>query len=76
MSDWRKFIDASRETPLLDATFKGTGVHVSAVLARVAAGLSPEEIAREIPAISQEGVLAALAYAAQVARWRTVSTPS
>jgi uncharacterized protein (DUF433 family) len=76
MADWRKFIEASRETPLLDARFKGSGLPVSVVLARVAAGLSPDEIAREFPAVTSEGVLAALAYASQFAQWRTVSTPS
>lgn len=76
MADWRKFIDASRETQLLDARFKGSGLPVSKVLARVAAGLSPEEIAREIPTVTPDAVLAALAYAQQFAQWRTVSTPS
>jgi len=47
---------------------KGTRVLVTVVLDAVAAGLTPAEIVRQYPAITEEGVRAAAAYGAWLAK--------
>jgi uncharacterized protein (DUF433 family) len=50
------------------ACVKGTRIPASVILDNLAAGLSPEEILDEYPSLPREGVRAAIAYAAQLAR--------
>lgn len=52
------------------ACIRGTRVQVSAVLDNLAKGLSVEQIVAEYPALAPDDVLAALAYAADLARER------
>lgn len=50
------------------AVLAGTRIPVSVVLDCLAAGMSVEEIVAEFPALDSAAVLAALGYAAQLAR--------
>jgi len=53
------------------ACIRGTRVQVSVVLDSLAEGLSVEQVAAEYPSVAPEDVLAAVAYAADLARERT-----
>jgi uncharacterized protein (DUF433 family) len=57
------------------ACIRGTPVMVSVVLDNLAAGLSPTEIVRSYPSLQPDDVAAAMAYAAELARERVVTTP-
>jgi uncharacterized protein (DUF433 family) len=48
---------------------------VSVVLDNLAAGLSMKDILESYPSLSEEGVQAAIAYAAELARERVVALP-
>ena len=52
---------------------KGTRVMVSVVLDNVAAGVSEDEILRSYPSLTREDLRAAIAYAAELARERSVA---
>jgi uncharacterized protein (DUF433 family) len=57
------------------ACIRGTRVLVSVVLDNLAAGLDTAEILRNYPSLQPDDVAAAMAYAADLARERVVSTP-
>jgi uncharacterized protein (DUF433 family) len=50
------------------AVVKGTRIMVSVILDALAAGLSEEEILREYPTLNSDGIRAAAAYGAELAR--------
>ncbi|MEM8903367.1 MAG: DUF433 domain-containing protein [Actinomycetota bacterium] len=50
------------------ATIRGTRVTVSVVLDSLAAGMTAEEIITGYPALTVEGIRAAIAYGADIAR--------
>ena len=54
------------------ACIKGTRVMVSVILDNLVAGLTSKEISHSYPSVSQEGIQAAIAYAADLARERIV----
>ncbi len=56
------------------ACIKGTRIMVSVILDNLAAGISPEEILKSYPSLSSEDIHAAIAYAAELAKERVVST--
>ena len=56
------------------ACIKGTRIMVSVILDNLAAGVSPEEILKSYPTLSSEDIQAAIAYAAELAKERVVST--
>jgi uncharacterized protein (DUF433 family) len=56
------------------ACIKGTRIMVSVILDNLAAGISPEEILKSYPSLSSEDIQAAIAYAAELAKERVVST--
>jgi len=56
------------------ACIKGTRIMVSVILDNLAAGISPEEILRSYPSLNSEDIKAAIAYAAELAKERVVST--
>jgi uncharacterized protein (DUF433 family) len=58
------------------AVIKGTRVPVSVILDCLAAGMSVEEILAEYPSLTLEGVRAAAAYGAILAREELVPLPS
>ena len=57
------------------ACIRGTRVMVSVVLDNLAAGLSTADIVRSYPSLQPGDVAAAVAYAAELARERVVTTP-
>ena len=54
----------------------GTRVLASVLIDNVAAGISPDEILKSYPTIKAEDIRAALEYAAELARERTVFIPT
>lgn len=68
MEGWEKHISVDPAICHGKPCLRGTRIMVSVVLDNLAEGLSPEEIVREYPPLTQEGVRAALAYAATLAR--------
>jgi uncharacterized protein (DUF433 family) len=68
MTDWHDRIATDPTVCHGKPCIRGTRVMVSVVLDNLAAGLEPDEIAREYPPLTPEDVRAALAYAAALAR--------
>ncbi len=58
------------------ACVKGTRIMVSVVLDNLAAGVKTKEILSSYPSLTEEDVQAAIAYAADLARERTVPLPT
>ena len=58
------------------ACIKGTRIMVSVVLDNLAAGQQADEIVQSYPSLTTEDVHAAVAYAAELARERTVVLPT
>jgi uncharacterized protein (DUF433 family) len=55
---------------------RGTRIWVSLLLDQLAAGETPEEILRNYPQLTSQDLLAAIAYAAEVARERIIPIPT
>ena len=70
--DWREYITVDPNVCHGQACIAGTRVTVSVILDNLAAGLTAEEIAESYPAVSVDAVTAALQYATELARERTV----
>ena len=70
--DWRDYISVDPNVCHGQACITGTRVMVTVILDNLAAGLSPAEIAESYPSVSAEAVQAALQYAAELTRERTV----
>ena len=69
---WADHISVSPAVCHGKACVRGTRIMVSVVLDNVAAGMTPEEIMVEYPALTREDIRAAVAYAAELARERVV----
>lgn len=74
--DWRKYIVVDPQICHGQACIKGTRVLVSVILDNLAAGHSAKEITTEYPAVSEEAVKAAIAYAAELAREQVKQVPA
>lgn len=70
--DWRKHITVDPSVCHGKACIQGTRVMASVVLDNLAAGVGVDELLNSYPTLYREGVLAAMAYAADLARDRTV----
>lgn len=57
------------------ACIKGTRIMVAVVLDNLAAGVQTDELLKSYPTLSTEDVQAALEYAAELARERTIYLP-
>ena len=68
MSDWRERISVQADICHGKPCIRGTRVMVSVILDNLAEGLPVEEIVREYPPLTSDDVLAAIAYAATLAR--------
>ena len=68
--NWQKYITVDPRVCHGKACIRGTRIMVSVVLDNLAAGLAPGEILKSYPSLSIEGVHAAIAYAADLARER------
>jgi uncharacterized protein (DUF433 family) len=74
--NWRDYIIVDPAVCHGKACIKGTRVLVSIILDNLAAGLQPEEILASYPSVSREGIQAAIAYAAELARERVIALPA
>ena len=66
--DWRKHITTDPTICHGKACIRGTRIMVSIILDNLAAGLSPDEITASYPTLTRQAILAAIAYAAELAR--------
>ncbi len=74
--DWRERVNVNPAICHGQACIKGTRVMVAVVLDNFAAGLNTDEILRSYPSLTTEDLQAAMAYAADLARQRTVPLPT
>lgn len=74
--NWQDYITVDPATCHGRACIKGTRVMVSVILDNLAAGLSTEEILKSYPSLTSQGIQAAIAYAADLARERIVLLPA
>ncbi len=70
--DWRERISVDPAICHGKACIKGTRVMVSVVLDNLAAGFTVADIIKEYPSLKREDILAAIAYAAELARERVM----
>ena len=70
--DWRDYISSDPMICHGKACITGTRVMVTVILDNLAGGHSAEEIISSYPSVTREGVQAALYYAAELARERSV----
>jgi uncharacterized protein (DUF433 family) len=73
--DWKPIITVDPSVLHGAACFAGTRIPVTVVLDNLADGATPAQILLQYPGLHAEHVKAALAYAAELARERVVSTP-
>lgn len=74
MPDWRSLISTDPAVCHGKACIKGTRIMVSVVLDNLASGASIDEIVRLYPTLKHQDVVAAIGYAAELARERIVLT--
>jgi len=74
--NWHNYITVDPNVCHGNACIKGTRITVSVVLDNLAAGLSTEVILRSYPSLKRESILAAVSYAAGLARERVVPMPA
>ncbi len=73
--NWRDLITTDPHVCHGQACIKGIRIPVSVVLDNLAAGLAEDEIIQSYPALTRDGVRAATAYAAELAREWIVALP-
>jgi uncharacterized protein (DUF433 family)/predicted nuclease of predicted toxin-antitoxin system len=73
--DWREQIVVDPGVCHGQACIRGTRIPVSVVLDNLASGLSAAELRRSYPSLTEQGIHAAIAYAAELARERVVAMP-
>lgn len=73
--NWRERISVDPAVCHGQACIKGTRIMVSVVLDNIAAGVPTDELLKSYPTLAAEDVQAALEYAAELARERTVYLP-
>ncbi len=74
--NWQEHITVDPRVCHGRACVRGTRIPVSVVLDNLAAGGTAEALVRSYPSLTTEAVRAALAYAAEVARERSVTLPA
>lgn len=74
--NWQDYISVDPAVCHGRACIRGTRIMVSVVLDNLAAGLSQEEIMASYPSLSREGLRAAIAYAAELAKERILILPA
>lgn len=65
---WQNYIVIDPEIHHGEPCIKGTRVAVAVIVGSIANGMTFDEVLREYPQITREGIQAALAYAADVIR--------
>lgn len=71
-----EWVDSDPDVVSGQARVRGTRIPVSLVLDCLAAGLSEQEILRQYPTLTTEGIRAAAAYGAELAREEIHSLPA
>ena len=71
--NWREHITVDPEVCHGRACIAGTRALVATILDNLAAGLDSEEITQSYPSITKESVRAAVCYAAELAKERTIA---
>lgn len=74
--NWREYIVVDPAILHGQASFKGTRVPVTVVLDNLAAGVSERELRENYPTLPDEAVVAAIAYAAELAREQVLDLPA
>lgn len=74
--DWRERITVDPAVCHGQACIKGTRVLASVVLDNLAAGLPAGELLTSYPSLTEDDVLAAIAYAAELSKIRSVPLTS
>lgn len=74
--NWRDHITVDPAICHGQACMTGTRIMVAVVLDNLAAGVPNEELLKSYPTLSADHIQAALEYAAELARERTISLPS
>jgi uncharacterized protein (DUF433 family) len=74
--DWRKYISVDPGVCHGKACIKGTRIMVSVILDNLAAGIAYEEILKSYPSLGRDDIIAAVAYAAELARERVLTVPA
>ena len=69
---WQEHISVDPKICHGQACIRGTRIPVSVVLDNLAAGATREDLVRSYPSLKEEDVLAAIAYAAELTRGRSV----
>ena len=73
--DWKPYITSDPQIMHGTVCFRGTRIPVSVVLDNLADGETPERILDQFPTLKPEHILAAIAYAAELARERVLPVP-
>jgi uncharacterized protein (DUF433 family) len=73
--EWREYIAVDPQVMHGTACIAGTRIPVSVVLDNLAPGMTSDELLAEYPTLTQEGIGAALAYAAELTRERVIALP-
>ena len=73
---WQDYISVDPQVCHGKACIRGTRILVSVVLANLAAGIERDELLRQYPTLTLEGIQAALAYAAELAQERVIALPA
>lgn len=74
--NWQDYITVDPSVCHGKACIKGTRIMVSVVLDNLAAGLDDEEIMKSYPSLTKEAILAAISYAAELAKERVIGMPA
>lgn len=73
--DWKQLITTNQSVLHGTPCFVGTRVPVSVVLDNLAANETEEFILNQYPSLNHDCIIAAIAYAAELARERVVAVP-
>ena len=73
--DWREHVVVDPTVCHGQACIRGTRIPVAVVLDNLAAGLNAAEILKSYPSLTELGIHAAVAYAAELARERVLAMP-
>lgn len=74
--DWKQHITTDPSVLHGAVRFAGTRIPVSVVLDNLADGATLVEIVQQYPGLKDDHVMAALSYAAELARERVIPTPA
>jgi uncharacterized protein (DUF433 family) len=74
--NWQDYITVDQKVCHGVACIKGTRVMVSVILDNLAAGVPIEDILCSYPSLKRESILAAISYAAELARERVIPMPA